>query len=305
MATERGGWLNSQDKRIGVEEALTGAVLVFAFLWTFQNWVMLGAGLWLFSLQFIRRRALNTEDEAHAKRVFRVTNPFLVLPSILVVYFSLLRGLQLIPYTRTFSETIFGFIALCVVVSLAILVIEDLGHGEYFEWWAARAEKKAENDDTGMWERVAWESRQLSPIALSPEEAETQTRQLRAKTRSLDGPYQPLSNIHSPPTCDWSWLKALWREARTWRRLLPIVVGITFFTAQGFGGWSALAWSLGVWFGSSLLADHIKYLYAFHPVKEGTYQLPNNGTMFQRFLQLVGSYSAANLLVFLLLWAMF
>lgn len=305
MATEQDGWRDSQNKRIRVETLLTGVILALVSVWSFSNPFMLGMFVVLASLQLIRSRALNTDDKEFEKRRFRITNPILVQGSILVVYYSIFRGLQRTHHAGTFSETILWFTLICIGISLGILLMEWFGHAEYFEWWKDRAEEKATEDDTGFWRYIACKCKAVSPIATTPAEYEIQMRQVRSKTRLVEGSYQPLPSAQNPPEPEWSWLKPILREARAWQRWLPIVVGVGFFLAQGFGWWSALLWSTGVWFASSLLADHIKYLYAFRPVRDGYYEFPSPKTMPGRILREAGSYWMSTVLVFIMMWSVF
>jgi hypothetical protein len=305
MVAEHSEWLVSQQKRIGYESVITGTIVGLTFLAGYSNVQLLFVGTVLFLLLLMRYRAVNIGDEQHAIRVLTCTTPILVLGSLGVVYYTILRTVIIHSPTITVLGDMAVFAVVGVVLAIAILLVEYTASLEYFEWWKDRALEKADNDETGLWLNISKGINQLSPVAVSKPESEKKTRKLRAKKRVREGIYRPPPSVRNRRGWKWSWLKPIVKEAFTWRRLLPISVGGLFFSTQGFSLLLSLACSLFVWFASSLLADHIKYLFYFRPLRDGHYTSPSAKSFVGRILNETESYWSANLLVFVLLWLIY
>lgn len=303
MATEGNEWYDSQEKRMGQETILTGVLIGLAFIdgWSIETLIPAAT---LLLVQHSRNRAVNTEQQGFAERRLFVTNPILVLGSLTLLYSTIVRGVKQTGQTTTFPGDVAAFSVVCILLSLSILVAEHYGNSKYFEWWSKRAENRDKKEGDGFWTWVAVKAKQISPIQRPEGEIERRKKKTRAHQRNISEPFEPLASEYNPPSFKLSYLGTLGRELINWKRLLPIAVGVSFFHVHGFGFWTALAWSMLVWFASSLLADHIKYWYYSRPIRDGVFEEPAIETWKDRFFHEAQSYWTANLLAFVILWLM-
>lgn len=305
MATEGNAWYESQQKRMGREAKLTEVLIVLASIVGLTNPPFIILAVVLLLVQHLRKSAVNTEQKVFAKHRLFITNPVLVLGSLTLVFYTLARGVQHMSPTTTLIGDVAAFSVLCIVLALAILFVEHYGNSQYFEWWSKRAQDRDPGEGNGLWTWVAIQFKQLSPIEESETEIKWSKKKSRARQRYLQKSFKPSAIEYNPPSFELSYFVTISREMLNWKRSLPIVTGAIFFGVHGFGAWFGLAWSVLVWFGSSLLADHIKYWYYFRPVQDGFFEAPAIETWKDRVVYEAQSYWTANLLAFIILWVMF
>jgi hypothetical protein len=297
MGGYESSWSATQETRINTERWVTAALFGFSLWGVVSNSWLILIGVGLVMTTHIRARALNQDDEQRAQRRIFLTNPIIEIGSVVVVFYLIATVVR--EYRPVvIADPLVGYAGAAIVLSLLFLLIERFSTGEYFAWWGERAIENAEDDTDGFWTFVASWCFKLSDREFSTEDM----RRIRSRQRLVPGRFTPGGWRQQPPTPEWSWAFTFIRWLVSAGRVFAFFFGIIIIMMMGYSSVAAWALTTFVYVASSVLADNIKYIYHYQPLRDGYQAVPTRESWIDALVQLTRQYWVATVLSFSVVW---